>query len=86
VAGGFGSAVLEAIEDARLVDPSLRETTVRTLGIPADRFVDHGSVADLRRMLRLDAPGLADQVRETIEALGIEPSRPALAREAARAV
>ena len=30
---------------------------VRIIGIPGDRFVDHGSVADLRRMLRLDAAG-----------------------------
>jgi 1-deoxy-D-xylulose-5-phosphate synthase len=85
VAGGFGSAVLEAIEDARLTDPSLRDTTVRIVGIPADRFVDHGAVVDLRRMLRLDPAGLADQVRAAIEALDIEPSHPALAREAARA-
>ena len=33
---------------------------VRMIGIPGDRFVDHGSVADLRMLLRLDAAGLAD--------------------------
>jgi 1-deoxy-D-xylulose-5-phosphate synthase len=84
--GGFGSAVLEAIEDARLRDPALRDTAVRIVGIPADRFVDHGAVADLRRMLRLDAPGLAEQAREAIAALGLVRPEPALSREAARAV
>jgi 1-deoxy-D-xylulose-5-phosphate synthase len=87
VSGGFGSGVLEAVEEARLTDPALRETTVRILGIPADRFVDHGAVADLRRMLRLDAEGLEEQVREAIAALALEPSQaPALPREAAGAV
>ena len=86
VAGGFGSAVLEAIEDARLTDPALRDTAVRILGIPADRFVDHGAVADLRRMLRLDAPGLTEQVREAVAVLSLAPSRAASMPEAARAV
>jgi 1-deoxy-D-xylulose-5-phosphate synthase len=75
VTGGFGSAVLEAIEEARLVDPAYRDVAVRILGIPADRFVDHGSVADLRARLRLDAPGLADQVREALAALRVTPDR-----------
>jgi 1-deoxy-D-xylulose-5-phosphate synthase len=86
VTGGFGSAVLEAIEDARLTDTTLRDTTIRILGIPADRFVDHGAVADLRRLVRLDVPGLETQVREAIEAIGLRPSRPAAVPEAARAV
>jgi 1-deoxy-D-xylulose-5-phosphate synthase len=86
VAGGFGSAVLEAVEDARLTDPSLRDTVVRIVGIPADRFVDHGAVADLRRLVRLDVPGLETQVREVLDALGLVPSRAAAVVEAARAV
>ena len=57
VTGGFGSGVLELFEEARLADPSYRDVPVRVVGIPGDRFVDHGSVADLRRLLRLDAPG-----------------------------
>ena len=74
--GGFGSGVLELIEEARLADPAYREVAVRIVGIPGDRFVDHGSVADLRRVLRLDAPGLADQVRETLSrARGDTPGR-----------
>jgi 1-deoxy-D-xylulose-5-phosphate synthase len=76
--GGFGSGVLEALEAARLADPALRDVPVRIVGIPGDRFVDHGSVADLRRVLRLDAEGLTAQVRETLDALG--ESAPAQAR------
>jgi len=86
VTGGFGSAVLEAIEEARVADPALRETTVRVLGIPGDRFVDHGAVGDLRRLLRLDTAGIVEQVRETAVALGLEPSRPASLAEQAQAV
>jgi 1-deoxy-D-xylulose-5-phosphate synthase len=86
VTGGFGSAVLEAIEEARLTDAELRETSVRILGIPGDRFVDHGAVGDLRRMLRLDAVGLEEQVREAIATLALAPSHPAEAPVAARAV
>ena len=75
VTGGFGSGVLDLVEHARLTDPGYRDIPVRVLGIPGDRFVDHGSVADLRRMLRLDAEGLADQVRETLRVLGAVPRR-----------
>ena len=77
-AGGFGSAVLESIARAGIADATLRAIPVRIIGIPEGRFVDHGSVADLRETLRLDVPGLEAQVRETIAALGITPSRPVL--------
>ena len=73
VTGGFGAGVLEAIEVARLTDPTLRNVPVRIVGIPGDAFVDHGSVADLRRVLRLDVAGIAEQVRETLGALGLAP-------------
>jgi 1-deoxy-D-xylulose-5-phosphate synthase len=75
VTGGFGSGILELIEEARFADPAYRDVAVRIVGIPGERFVDHGSVADLRRVLRLDAPGLADQVRETLATLRVEPGR-----------
>ena len=71
VTGGFGSAVLEAFEEARLVDPAYRNIPLRLIGIPGDRFVDHGAVTDLRRLIRLDVPGLTEQVREAIAQLGI---------------
>lgn len=73
--GGFGSGVLELLEEARLTDPAYREVAVRVIGIPGDRFVDHGSVADLRRLLRLDPAGLASQVRDTLEILKATPGR-----------
>jgi 1-deoxy-D-xylulose-5-phosphate synthase len=72
VAGGFGSGVLEAFEAARLTDPAYRGIPVKVLGIPANRFVDHGSVADLRHLIRLDVPGLVAQVDEAMAALGME--------------
>ena len=78
VVGGFGSAVLEAFEDARCTDPAYRDVPVRILGLPADRFVDHGSVSDLRRVLRLDTPGLVAQVRESIATLRLAPGPVAL--------
>ncbi|MEO5963883.1 MAG: 1-deoxy-D-xylulose-5-phosphate synthase [Candidatus Limnocylindrales bacterium] len=71
VTGGFGSAVLEAFEEARMTDAAYRSIPVRLIGIPGDRFVDHGSVTDLRRLIRLDVPGLTAQVTETIAQLGI---------------
>jgi 1-deoxy-D-xylulose-5-phosphate synthase len=75
VSGGFGSSILELIEEARLADPAYRDVPVRAIGIPGDRFVDHGSVADLRRMLRLDTSGLTEQVRETLTLLKLSPGR-----------
>ncbi len=79
VTGGFGSAVLELIEEARLADPAYRDVIVRIVGIPGDRFVDHGSVADLRRLVRLDAEGIEAQVRETLDVLQARPEREAAA-------
>lgn len=75
VSGGFGSAVLELFEEARLTDPAYRDLGVRIVGIPGDRFVDHGSVSDLRRVLRLDAAGLAGQVRDTLTTMRVVPGR-----------
>jgi 1-deoxy-D-xylulose-5-phosphate synthase len=72
--GGFGSGVLELMESARLTDPAYRDVPLHIIGIPGDRFVDHGSVSDLRRVLRLDVPGLTAQVRETLAARQAAPS------------
>jgi 1-deoxy-D-xylulose-5-phosphate synthase len=71
--GGFGSGVLEALEEARLVDPAFRDVALRIIGIPADRFVDHGSVADLRALVRLDTPGILEQIRETLATVRARP-------------
>jgi 1-deoxy-D-xylulose-5-phosphate synthase len=74
VTGGFGSGVLELLEEARISDAAYRDVAVRIIGIPAGQFVDHGSVDDLRRLLRLDAAGIAGQIRETLVRLGATPA------------
>jgi 1-deoxy-D-xylulose-5-phosphate synthase len=84
VSGGFGSAVLEALTDAALDDETLR-VPVKIIGLPADHFVDHGAVSDLRRYLRIDSDGITEQVHETIAELDIAPTeraRPIAARTA----
>jgi 1-deoxy-D-xylulose-5-phosphate synthase len=79
VTGGFGTAVLEALAEAGLHDAELRAVPVRIVGLPADHFVDHGAVADLRRYLRIDTEGITAQVRETVAELRLEPShRPSI--------
>ncbi len=59
LSGGFGSAVLEALAEAGLEDVS-----VHRIGLP-DSFIEHGTAADQRHRLHLDAEGIAEQVRET---------------------
>jgi 1-deoxy-D-xylulose-5-phosphate synthase len=76
VSGGFGSAVLEAIAQADLSESAATGIPMRLIGLPADRFVDHGAVADLRRMTRLDAVGIEEQIREAMEELDLAPDRP----------
>ena len=56
LAGGFGSAVLEALSEAGLED-----VAVHRIGMP-DSFIEHGTAADQRRRLQLDAQGIVDQV------------------------
>lgn len=57
IAGGFGSAVAEAVERA-----GAPRVAVHRLGVP-DRFIDHASQAEQRKALKLDATGIAEQVR-----------------------
>jgi 1-deoxy-D-xylulose-5-phosphate synthase len=71
--GGFGSAVLEAISAAGLTDAALRGLPVKIIGLPPDRFVDHGAVADLRHEARLDVPGIVEQIHGAITDLGLMP-------------
>ena len=82
VTGGFGSGVLELLEEARLADPAYRDIALRIVGIPGERFVDHGSVSDLRRLIRLDEDGILTQVRETLDLLRATPGREAEAATA----
>jgi hypothetical protein len=65
---------LELLAEAGLSDPVLRGIPVHIVGLPADRFVPGGSVADLRRLLRLDSEGLAAQFREALAAAGWAPA------------
>ncbi len=60
LAGGFGSAVLECLADeGRPVPP------VRRLGLP-DRFVEHGTQAELRRDVGLDAGAVERAIRSLL--------------------
>ena len=58
LAGGFGSAVLEALSDA-----GAEGVTVRRIGMP-DSFVEHGTAVDQRKQLQLDAEGIVQKVLE----------------------
>ncbi len=58
LAGGFGSALLEAASDEGLDTRELRR-----LGIP-DRFVEHGERGELLHELGLDVANLVEQCRE----------------------
>jgi 1-deoxy-D-xylulose-5-phosphate synthase len=64
--GGFGSAVLEAANDARL--PTAH---IRRLGIP-DRFIEHAERDELLADLGLDESGIYNQAHELASAIGLE--------------
>lgn len=58
--GGFGSAVLEWLEDN-----GYRKNVVR-LGLP-DHFVEHGTVAELQHIVGIDAEGIIYAVNDIIK-------------------
>ena len=62
--GGFGSAVLELLEEERLTG-----VRIKRLGIP-DRYIEQGSQAQLRKDLGLDAEGIAAAVEAFLAAKG----------------
>jgi len=64
LAGGFGSACLEAFDRAGLLEKGLK---VRRLGLP-DAFVTHGDAAKQRAEFGLDADGIARAARELVGA------------------
>jgi 1-deoxy-D-xylulose-5-phosphate synthase len=64
LAGGFGSAVLELLEENDLLD---RVKVVR-MGVP-DRIITHGDPKLLLAKYGLDADGIYQKVKETIEVL-----------------
>ena len=71
LAGGAGSAVMEALQAAGLSNPVL------ALGLP-DVFIEHGDPAQLLALNGLDANGIAKSIAARFGA------RPALVRQANR--
>ena len=60
LAGGFGSAVLEALSDA-----GMKDVSVHRIGMP-DSFIEQGTAADQRRRLHIDAEGIVAQVLDLV--------------------
>lgn len=59
LAGGFGSGVLEYFNEKNYKNDILR------IGIP-DKFIDHGTQAELHKILRMDAEGITSRVKEFV--------------------
>ncbi|MCP5061177.1 MAG: 1-deoxy-D-xylulose-5-phosphate synthase [Ignavibacteriae bacterium] len=58
--GGFGSAVIEYFNDKRYKSDVLR------LGLP-DKFIEHGTQAELHKMLKIDPEGITENTREFLK-------------------
>lgn len=58
--GGFGSAVLEALNELGL------KPDIRVLGLP-DHFFDHGSIPRMHREAGIDA----EAIREALAGMGV---------------
>lgn len=71
LAGGFGSAVLELLEENGLQD----KVRVVRMGIP-DRLVTHGDPKLLLAKYGLDADGIYTRVKESIEVLDERRAKP----------
>jgi 1-deoxy-D-xylulose-5-phosphate synthase len=61
LAGGFGSAVIEALSDARISTPVVR------IGWP-DQFIEHGKPDDLRIKYGISVKAAMDQLRPYLQA------------------
>jgi len=68
--GGFGSAVLECIEDNRL-----SAVKVLRIGLP-DKFIEHGTQAVLRQKYGLDAEGIFASVTDFMEKTSLKGVAP----------
>ncbi|HEY0724573.1 MAG TPA: transketolase C-terminal domain-containing protein, partial [Pyrinomonadaceae bacterium] len=64
LAGGFGSAVMELLEENGLQD----KVRVVRMGIP-DRLITHGDAKLLLAKYGLDADGIYNRVKESIDVL-----------------
>lgn len=71
LAGGFGSAVLELLEENGLQD----KVRVVRMGIP-DRLVTHGDAKLLLAKYGLDADGIYNRVKESIDVLDDRRAKP----------
>ncbi|SNB46522.1 1-deoxy-D-xylulose-5-phosphate synthase [Geobacter sp. DSM 9736] len=72
--GGFGTAVLELLEEERLFN-----VAAKRLGIP-DRFIEQGPQAQLRRDLGLDAEGIATAAEALVTRRGAGTAQLALVK------
>jgi 1-deoxy-D-xylulose-5-phosphate synthase len=70
LAGGFGSACLEAFERRDL----LGAVRVRRLGLP-DQFITHGDANKQRAQLGIDAPAIAAAARELVATASDDATR-----------
>ncbi len=68
LAGGFGSAVMEVLEQHDIV------TAVKRIGLP-DLFVEQGTQEDLRHMYGLDREGVIQSVRTFLTTIDAKRSR-----------
>ena len=57
VVGGFGSAILEFMNEHNY------KATVKIMGIP-DRYIEHGSPKELYNEIEIDAPHIAEAIRD----------------------
>jgi 1-deoxy-D-xylulose-5-phosphate synthase len=73
LAGGFGSAVMELLEEKRL----LEQTNVERMGVP-DVIVTHGDPKLLLSHYGLNAEGIAKKIRETRSGAGQDNKKPRL--------
>lgn len=60
IPGGFGTSILELLSELNLKNDVLR------IGLP-DKFVDHGTQAELHKLLGIDPEGIAIKVKEFCE-------------------
>ena len=68
--GGFGSAVLECLEDNRIAG-----IKVHRIGLP-DRFIEHGAQTLLRKKYGLDADGICAAVTSFVERTSLKAVKP----------
>ena len=57
-AGGFGSAVLEWMND------NGKHVSLQRIGLP-DKFIEHGSVAELRKIAGIDTEAIKNAISKT---------------------